>query len=151
MFDAHIEFLCKRMGSVFSSLSRVSFLFFDLFFFFFFCRVFLHEHSLFTEQQGKAEAISLTPLYHFHPLHRHLDISRVISAVISAVYPSLSLPSMSVCSWNKKHGIIDVWIAHRLIVNCWVVYREIALLKNYWLKMKTNTLEICHFYKYVKS
>ena len=36
---------------------------------------FFYEHSRFTAQQGKGEAISLTPLYHFHPLHRHLDIS----------------------------------------------------------------------------
>ena len=33
-----------------------------------------------TGQKGKGEAISLTPLYHFHPLHRHLDTSRVITA-----------------------------------------------------------------------
>ena len=31
-------------------------------------------------QQGKGETISLTPLYHFHPSHRHLDISQVITA-----------------------------------------------------------------------
>ena len=31
-------------------------------------------------QQGKGETISLTPLYHFHPPHRHLDISQVITA-----------------------------------------------------------------------
>ena len=43
--------------------------------FFFSIWVFFHEHSQFTGQQGKVEAISLTPLYHFHPLHRHLDIS----------------------------------------------------------------------------
>ena len=43
--------------------------------FFFSIWVFFHEHSQFTGQQGKGEAISLTPLYHFHPLHRHLDIS----------------------------------------------------------------------------
>ena len=40
--------------------------------------VFFHEHSDFTGQQGKGEAISLIPLYHFHPLHRHLDINQVI-------------------------------------------------------------------------
>ena len=28
--------------------------------------VFFHEHSQFTGQQGKGEAISLSPLYHFH-------------------------------------------------------------------------------------
>ena len=48
--------------------------------------VFFHEHSWFTGQQRKGEAISLTPLYHFHPLHRHLDISRVITAESSPLY-----------------------------------------------------------------
>ena len=42
--------------------------------------VFFHEHSRFTGQQGKKEAIFLTHLYHFHPLHRHLDIRRAITA-----------------------------------------------------------------------
>ena len=31
-------------------------------------------------RQGKGEGTSLTPLYHFHPLHRHLDISWAITA-----------------------------------------------------------------------
>ena len=43
---------------------------------FFFYQVFFHEHSRFKWQQGKKEVISLTPLYHFHTLHRHLDIRR---------------------------------------------------------------------------
>ena len=38
--------------------------------------VFFHEHSRFIGQQGKGEAISLTPLYHLHSLHRQLDIAR---------------------------------------------------------------------------
>ena len=46
--------------------------------FFFSILVFFPEHSGFTWQQGKGEGIYLTPLYHFHPLHRHLDVSRVI-------------------------------------------------------------------------
>ena len=41
--------------------------------------VFLHDYSRFTGQQGKGKAISFTRLYHFHPLHRHLDISRAIT------------------------------------------------------------------------
>ena len=48
--------------------------FFYLFFFFF------HEHLRFLGQQGKGEALSLTTLYHFYPLYRHLGISRVITA-----------------------------------------------------------------------
>ena len=44
-----------------------------------FIRVFFHEHSRITGQQGKGKGFSVTPLYHFHPLHRHLDISRAIT------------------------------------------------------------------------
>ena len=42
--------------------------------------VLFHEHSRITGLQGKGEGIPLTPHYHFHPLHRHLDISRAITA-----------------------------------------------------------------------
>ena len=41
--------------------------------------VFFHEHSLITGQQGKREGIYLSPHYHFHPLRRHLDVSRAIN------------------------------------------------------------------------
>ena len=37
-----------------------------------------NEHSRFTGQVGKIVAIYLTLLYHFDPLQRHLDISRVV-------------------------------------------------------------------------
>ena len=57
-----------------------------LFVFVFFIWVFFHEHARFTGQQGKGEGISLTPLYHFHPLHRHLDISRAITALSSPLH-----------------------------------------------------------------
>ena len=58
----------------------------DGFFFFFYIWVFFHEHSRFTGQQGKGEVIYLTPLCHFHPLHRHLDISRAITAESSPLH-----------------------------------------------------------------
>ena len=48
--------------------------------------VFCYDHSWITGLQGKGEGISLTPHYHFHPLHKHLDISRAITAESS---PSL--------------------------------------------------------------
>ena len=39
--------------------------------------VFFHEYSRITGLQGKEKSISLIPHYHFfHPLHRHLGISR---------------------------------------------------------------------------
>ena len=37
--------------------------------------IFFHEHSRFIEHQGKGDGISLTLV-----LHRHLDVSRVITA-----------------------------------------------------------------------
>ena len=48
--------------------------------------VFFHEHLRFTGPQGKGEAISLSVLNHFHPLHRHLDISRAITAESSPLH-----------------------------------------------------------------
>ena len=52
----------------------------------FFCIwVFFHEDSRFTRQQRKEEATSLT-LYHCHLLHRHLDISWVITAESSPLH-----------------------------------------------------------------
>ena len=48
--------------------------------------VFFHEHSRITGLQRKGEGISSTPYYHFHPFHRHLDISRVIAAENSSLH-----------------------------------------------------------------
>ena len=61
------------------------------FFFFFSIWVFFHEHSRFTGQQGKGEGIYLTPLYHFHPLRGHLDISRAIAAESSPLHMPRSI------------------------------------------------------------
>ena len=47
---------------------------------------FFHKHSRFTVHQGKWEAISLTPLYHFHPVYRHKDIRRVTAAKSSPLH-----------------------------------------------------------------
>ena len=47
---------------------------------------FFHNHSRVTGLQGKGDGISLTPHYHFHPLHRHLDISWVITAESSPLH-----------------------------------------------------------------
>ena len=52
--------------------------------------VFFHKHSRFTGQQGKGEAISLSPLYHVRSLHRHLDISRAITAGSSPLHIACS-------------------------------------------------------------
>ena len=55
-------------------------------FFLFSIWVFYHEHSQFPGQQGKGEAIFLILFYHFHPLHRHLEIGQAITAESSLLY-----------------------------------------------------------------
>ena len=57
--------------------------------FFFSIWVFFHELSQFMGQQGKGEGIYLTPFYHFHLLHTHLDISLAIAAESSLPYALL--------------------------------------------------------------
>ena len=52
--------------------------------------IFFHEHSQITGLQGKGEGISLTSDYHFHPLHRYLDISRAITAGSSPLHVASS-------------------------------------------------------------
>ena len=47
---------------------------------------FFHKHSRFPGQQEKEEHISLSPLYHSHPLHSHLDISQTITAESSFLH-----------------------------------------------------------------
>ena len=41
--------------------------------------VFFQKHSQFRGHRGNGEAIPLTPLYHFDPLYKHLDISQMTS------------------------------------------------------------------------
>ena len=39
---------------------------------------------------GEGEGISLTPHYHFHPLHRHLGVGRYIAAESSPLQSLVS-------------------------------------------------------------
>ena len=48
----------------------------------------------FTGQQGKGDAISLTPLYHFHPLYRHLEVHQAITAENSPWLIAKFLPAI---------------------------------------------------------
>ena len=54
--------------------------------YFFFIWIFFHDHSRITGLQGKKEDIFLSPLYHLHPLHRHLHINQAITAESSSLY-----------------------------------------------------------------
>ena len=44
-----------------------------------------HEHSRFTWQQGKGEAVTLTPFYQLHRLHRHLDMRKSLTTKLRAL------------------------------------------------------------------
>ena len=70
--------ICEKVFELFCSCASYVCLFVYLFLFvcFFSMWDFFNEHSPITGLQGKEESISLTPLYHFHLLHRHLDIGR---------------------------------------------------------------------------
>ena len=65
--------------------------------FFFSIWVFFDNHSRITGLQGKGEGISLTPHYHFHQLHRHLDISGMITAESSPLHIG--------SSWNRTGNL----------------------------------------------
>ena len=71
LFTHHTPKICSYMTQ-----SRISF---SCLFVFFLSGVFFTK-SWFTGQQGKGKIISLTPLYHLYPLHKHLNISKVIAA-----------------------------------------------------------------------
>ena len=73
--------LCNTASNLLKNWHRWHvFLFFVLFCFFSSILVFFHNHSWITGLQRKGEGISLTPHYHFHQVHRHLDISQAITA-----------------------------------------------------------------------
>ena len=85
LFDIR-SITCRRSLSCFIQSCYLLNEFFFFLFFFFSIWVFFHEHSLFTGQQEKGEGIFLTPFYHFHPLHRHLDIGRAITTESSPLH-----------------------------------------------------------------
>ena len=78
--------LSDKKGSTVYQNSLLSVTFVKSSIFFFSIWVFFYEHSRITGLQGKGEGISLTPHYHFHPLHRHLDISQAITAESSPLH-----------------------------------------------------------------
>ena len=74
----------------------------------FFIWVFFHEYSRFTGQQGKGEAIFLTPLYHFILLYKHLKIlagrllQRAYPRTVLGQLPQGKLPSNPNSAHNPK-------------------------------------------------
>ena len=99
--------------------------------------VFFDEHWRITGLQGKGEGISLTPHYHFRSLHRHLDISRVITTGSSPLhiasrrsqtgnfwFPRASHESIS-CAPSKIMSKI-----YEKIMNIFVLSSELIIIIN---------------------
>ena len=86
--------------------------------YFFFYLVSFHSHSRITGLQGKGEGISLTSHYHFHPLHRHLDISRTITAESSPLHIA--------CSWTRTRNF---WFPSRFSTYFAVIIRDLHCKK----------------------
>ena len=59
---------------------------------------------------GEGEAISLNPLYHFQPLHRHFDISPAIT---------VESPPLHMASIDSKPGTFSFWAQVALTI-MWV-------------------------------
>ena len=64
--------------------------------YFFFYVSFLSRTFTNHRTAGEGEGISLTPHYHFHPLHRHLDISWAVTTESSLLH----IASCRNRSWN---------------------------------------------------
>ena len=68
--------------------------------------------------RGRGRAFSLIPHYHFHPPHRHLDISRAITLDSS--------PLHIYYNWQKKHCKTQNW--HTGILGLWTQELDAGLL-----------------------
>ena len=66
--------------------------------------VFFHEHSRITGLQGKGEGIPLSPRDHFQLLHRHLDISRAITAESSPLHIASSRTRAEIANHSATRG-----------------------------------------------
>ena len=104
------------------------------FFFFFSIWVFFHEHSRFTGQQRKGEGIYLTLLYHFHPLHRHLDISRVITAESSPLHIAGSRTRTGNLCIRVYYKDFFFKLCRMIRENMWITIAEVKFPnKSFWL------------------
>ena len=69
-----------------------------------------------TGLQGKGEDISLTPHHHFHLLHRHLDISRAITAESSPLHIASSRTQTGNLLVSEHIGM-SYWVGREGLMN----------------------------------
>ena len=97
--------------------------------------VFFHEHSRITGLQEKGKSISLTLHFHFHPLHRHLDISRPITAESSLLHIASSQTRT-----GKRNSLTTKL---RVTPNHPMIYQNCDVMRS------ISTLDRVHFWIYL--
>ena len=103
--------------------------------------VFFHKHSRFTGQKMKGGSISLTPDYHFHPLHRHLDVSRAVTAE--------SLPLHIASSQAHTENLVYTYIILIYILIYKVIYIYIYICIYIYILHIYMYIYIYHIYIYI--
>ena len=105
------------------------------FFVFFFYLGFLSRTFTIHGTAGKGEGIYLLPVYHFHPLHRHLDITRAITAESSPLHIAYSTLA---CYYAKidHTGHAVVWNFYHSRV--WDIMTEL----NIYFIISTQTIQV---------
>ena len=123
--------------------------------------VFFYKHSQITGLQGKGEGISLTPHYQFHPLHRHLDISRVVTAESSPLHIASSRtqngrePLLSECKslTTKLRALLLLYTSFKVLLKYFTLLLCLNII--YLIKMKvltkTSYKEHCELYTEIHS
>ena len=66
-------------------------------------------------QQGKGEVISLALPCHFHPLHRHLDVSRAITAESSPLHISYRSVKLEPGTFDFRAQVANHYATHPYI------------------------------------
>ena len=82
--------------------------------YFFFYVSFLSRTFTNHRTAGEGKGISLTPHYHFHPLHRHLDISWAITAESSLLH-------IASCERNSLTTRIHTYLYHKPILRYYLL------------------------------
>ena len=95
-------------------------------YFFFSIWIFCYDHSRITGLKGKGEGIFLTPHYHFHPLHRHLDITRAITAERSPLHIASSRTWIGNLLVSKRKFLTTKLRALKLLPNFYLTNTEIS-------------------------
>ena len=83
MLTVSIDIRTAKISLVLNMTNNIHDLNGDIFFSIWF---FFYEHSRIIGLHRNGEGISLTPHYHFYPLHGHLGIGRTIAAGTSPLY-----------------------------------------------------------------